>query len=757
MGCLSGAGARSVAICVGVWLSPIGCSGSRPLEDHGAPDAAPRAAPPDGSSPAAAPDASSPAVPPDGSAVPDARSPSAGPDAAQRSDGSPDSGSISPPVPASVPLPIHGAGTQAAASPITLAGACDVDLRPTRTWQGAVGTLAAPGPYRTCAVIGGQAFQTLVVSSDGRRAAGIGAGGQVQVLDARTLASLGTFMRARGGYKAVAISGDGARIATGGGRDGELDVWSVDDHALLVAVDLGTSWPNFDGPVAISTDGGQAAMTTHSTTLVVDLATGTPRVYPNGFDSSGLAFVDGDGKLAVDHYGFSTTGAGYGSVGLLDLESGAFQDLFEDPDFNVLEQTIASADGRTIVTSGDHLRIWDAATGAQRADFVSSSVGVLGISADGSELVTETSDGAGAGNLWMQRRRLSDGSVSDEVSIGPLSIAHLFTGGGMLLATQYPQMNVPILVAFDLAAHRALARACSAAPAAIQGFSQDGSRLLNQPNDLALAFDTSSGEPISPSTSEMLGQVWRQIISPDGRKLAWALLPPHGAAPGPVTAQLADIDEGTTVTLAGQKTVSVPFGPDIAFSADSSKLAVVDGGNQIMDVFDVATTALLGEQAVPFVNGGLFGFTPDGQALRLANQDGEQTVSWQDGSILASWAPPSPPGGGISATSFDGRTVTTTDYGSDGTLYRDEAAIAALVGPEEDCFGANVSFGVGPGGGVAWVGYDCGRPWMSRVGPFVQLLDASTGAELQTIHNAAPSAFSWDGSTFADGDTLWCR
>ena len=201
-------------ICVGLWSSQAGC-GSRLLA-------------------------------PDGSAV------GGRPGSARAADDGPglvpqDAGSGPRPTDGGRWAPLDGSSDSTTASdgaptttpPIAVAGGCDLELQPTRTWEASPGTLAAPGPYRPCAVVGGQAFSTMVVSADGRRAAGIGAGGQVQVLDARSLAPLGTFMRARGAYGAIALSGDGTLFAAGGAGDGELDVWSVDDHVLLAMADLG--------------------------------------------------------------------------------------------------------------------------------------------------------------------------------------------------------------------------------------------------------------------------------------------------------------------------------------------------------------------------------------------------------------------------------------------------------------------------------------------------------------------------------------
>jgi hypothetical protein len=308
----------------------------------------------------------------------------------------------------------------------------------------------------------------------------------------------------------------------------------------------------------------------------------------------------------------------------------------------------------------------------------------------------------------------------------------------------------PILVAADLSARSVLARACSPEHADISGFSQDGKRLLGSPHGSVL--DARAGAAIFPGVDATV-DVGQVILSPDGRNLAWTVLSPAGRdGTGPLNAVLADVDRGTTATLAGQRSVRLPYGGAVAFSADSSKLAVFDEGEEILDVFDVATKTLLAEQALPFSNGFLLGFTPDGQGLRIYSDRAVLLVSWQDGTTRPGW----PPSGGFPSSSVDARTVVAGDQ--DGAaLYRDQALVVSLPIPADPCVGPSWIFRASPGGGVASVSHDCGRPWMSSVGAYLEIFDAATGAELQTIHQEIIPAFSWDGSQFADGDTLWCR
>jgi hypothetical protein len=660
------------------------------------------------------------------------------------------------------PIADAGAGDQDAlpvTPPLVLGGVCDVDLEPARTFGAAAGTLAAPGPYRPCRVVGGQQLQMLVVSADGGRVAGLGAGGQVQVLDGATLAPLATFVRARGAYSAVAISGDGSRIAAGAERDGELDVWSVDDQALLAAVDLGATWPSFGGAVAISVDGAMAAASAGASIVAVEVATGERRTYAAGGRYIGaLAFVNGAGTLAIDGYDFSTVGSGYGTLRLLHPDSGALTTVFGDHSTSTTEQMFASADGRTIVTSGEQVRIWNAAGGTLRAAFTQNgSLQLLGVSADGSELVTSLQTRTPGDPVSLQRRRASDGAVVDQFPVQALSATGWAWGGGLLVAPAGPSLDGLVLIAVDGRAHRVLARACSAAPADIAGLSRDGARAVGRANDLALAFDVQSGLPLLRSTKAMWSQSQTQtvVMSPDGRKVAWALLPDYAGVPppAPVTASIADVDSGATATLSGREAVVVHGWVDMVFSGDSSRLAVLDPASTILDVFDTDAKVLLREQLLPLGNGRLFGFSADGQAVIIQQAAAIETMSWQDGTILASWTPPR---GSVTTASLDGGAALAED-GQTAIIYRDASVVTSFAEPFDGCFAPSILFTFAASGAAMSMTYDCSRPWLSPRGLFTEILDAASGSVMQTLPMAMRPAFSWDGSMFANRDTIWCR
>jgi WD40 repeat protein len=646
----------------------------------------------------------------------------------------------------------HGDGV-AARSPLALGGPCDLTLMPVRAPRPTTGTLDPPGPYRLCDIVGGQSFSSIVASADGGRAAVLGVGGQVQVLDARTLAVAATFTRARGAYTAVAISGDGARIAAGAELDGELDVWSVDDHAFLLAAELGPVWPTFAGAVAMTADGTRAAASSGPDTVVADVATGALRRYAENRTccTSALFFADGDRKLASARHGFGPTGWANGSVALIDLDTGADTLLIQHDDTYGADMLSVSADGSTVLTYRDRVQIWDADSGQERTE-TSEPEGIgyfkpLGLSADGAQMAVLLGDLGRDGNLWFQHRRTSDGAVVDELRLDPLTGVVGWSPAEIL----FGRTASTILTSADARAARVLARACSAPQASIDSLSRDGSRLLTLSGGHADVVDARSGAPIQPLASDPPTHVQTMVLSPDGRRLAWIQFPAGAPPPAPLRVEVAGVDDGARATLLGATPV-YHFGENLAFSADGSRLAVVDGYNKVLDIFDIEGESLISEQplAQPY---SLFGFTEDGDAVRLAREGVIETLRWQDGSVDASWTYPQWAVG----ASFDGRTVVATEMSARSyTVYRDGTAIATFPRPSTGCFGGASGIVIAPGGGTVGSGFSCSRAWTSATVPATSIYETATGALVQTLPGEI-QAFSWDGSRFAEGALIWCR
>jgi WD40 repeat protein len=634
--------------------------------------------------------------------------------------------------------------------PLELDGACTVQVMPDRTLASSAGTLPAPGPYRPCDIIGGQSYSAVVASADGRRVAALGVGGQVQVLDARTLALIGTFARARGAYRAMAISGDGARIAAGDEQDGELDVWSVDDHALLLAADVGAAYPTSGGAVALSADGARAAAGSGNDTVVADVASGALRRYQEMRTccTHALAFADGGRKLASARHGFGSTGSNDGSVALIDVATGAETLLIQHHDIYGGDTIAVSPDGHTVLTTRENVQLWDAATGAQRAELrppEGGTFGVIGISADGASIATLFRDVDDSAGIWFQHRRASDGAVTDEIRLASYGTVLTWSPSDLL----FGHTVGGVLFSVDTRAGRLAGNVCSFPTVDIGGFSRDGSRLFDRSTDHASILDAASGLPLRPINDGPAGLAVT-AMSADGRRLAWVSSPESMGASRRLRVDTLTVDDGGHASFLSA-TAGEHSGVSLAFSGDGARLATFDTTMNAVDVFDVSGASQPVERSLPQAYTRLLGLTEDGSAVRLQRADTVDTFRWQDGVVVASWSFAQ----GIAATSFDAGTIVETGT-STSTVYRDGAPIATLPGTGWDCFGGG-SFGlVSPDGGTVGIGFSCSRSWRSKNGPGTDVYDVATGSFVQRLPNSYP-VFSWDGSRFAQGAVIWCR
>ena len=564
------------------------------------------------------------------------------------------------------------------------------------------------------------------------------------------------FTRERGAYTALAISANGTRVAAGAELDGELDVWSVDDHALLLAADLGPVWPSNGGAVAISADGTRAAASSGPDTVVADVATGAVRRYPEQRTccTGALAFGDGGRKLASARYGFWSAGVGDGNVVLIDLDTGAETPLIQHNDIYGWDKLAVSGDGTTVLTFREHLQIWHAATGQQRLDLTPPEGGwhfePLGLGADGATFAVVTGYPDDHDKLWFEHRRSSDGSVIDQLPFPTFDVTFAWSPADLL----FGRAASAILAVVDPRATAVLARACSAPAVDVGGFSRDGSRLLDRSSGSQHVLDAASGTRIGPAPIDGLTGADELEMSPDGHRLAWTTFPPANADPTVVRVEVAAVDSGARSTLLGA-TPTYHFGGRLAFSADSSRLAALDVYNGIVDVFDVNGARLLAERQLPQPYEQLLGFTDDGGAVRFALDGEVETLAWQDGTVTPGWSYPKP---AMIAASFDSRTVVVLGESASpsNTAYRDGVAIATLPGTGFRCTGGTPFVLMAPGGGTLGLGYGCSRDWTSPTVPGTSFYETTTGAFVQKVPRVYP-ILSWDGNRFADGAVIWCR
>jgi WD40 repeat protein len=648
--------------------------------------------------------------------------------------------------------------------PIGLGMGCDVPLRPVRSLQVVAGTLGTSGPYRPCGALGGQTLQTIRLSGDGLRVAALGAAGEVEVLDARTLATIGTFSRSRGPYNAFALATDGTYLAAGDEADGELDVWRVDDHELLRAADLGKAWSVFGGAVAISADGAMAAASSGPATVILDVATGkTSRsTDQGGCCANALVFVDGGRKVASARYDFWAAGTNDANVALLDLATGVWTPLARRDDIYGQLTLDASADGSTVLTyrRGEAISLWDAATGASRGTMAAPAGpyfdAYFGLSRDGSEVGILVID-ASQTNMRAQRRRFADGAVVDEVRVEANAAIWAWSlDSDVMLVEPGPSADGLRVVALDARRERVLARACGT-PVATGGdavFSQDGSRALARSSDGLVVFDVASGLPLGPGAIAVGQSVGDEALSPDGRRVAWT--PGLKGNETTLRVQLTDVDTGAERTLSATRDASAISSVRVTISPDSRLIAAQDPWNGVLDVFDADTGLLLAQQTLGAGDGWLMGFSADGETVKITREDDIETLSWRDGTVVHDWNVPCV---FMTNASFDTSTmVCLPDDGPIATAYRDEMVLATMPAPDRDCFAAWPFAVLALDGTAVALGTTCGRPWTATVAPHVDIYDTGTGALVQSFPTNEGASLSWDGMMLAfGGNTLWCR
>ena len=652
--------------------------------------------------------------------------------------------------------PAHQDGGLPTTVPVRVS--CDHTLSPQRSMDGTAGTLPAPGPFHPCGVLGGQSFSGLVFSGDGRRVAALGAGGQVQVLDGGTLAPIATLARARGPYESFAISGDGALVAAANQRDGELDVWRVDDHSLLQAVALPPIWSPLPGVVAISPDGALVAVSQGPDTAVIDVAIGrvTQRLPKSGSCcANALRFADGGHKLAVARFDFWAAGTGSANVWIYDLTSGFSANLITHQDIYGWVQLEVSADGTTLLTSGaeEGIVIWNAAAGTRRTNLtppLGVSVDILGLNAAGDGIGLLLSDGSTGGGPWLQWRLSWDFSLVSEVQLnGIVTPWALAPRGGLLVAHTPASGGVRQLVTIDSLTHRALGAACLTPPIDyVRGFSRDGTRLLVESGSLPEVLDLASGLPVGPPLVTARGAT----MSPDGRWVAWAASP--GATSPALVApefQLVEVETGAQRTLRGQQ-MSPTAREMLVFSSDSQRLAALNTYDGTLDVVDVPTGQLLRELGLGTGDASLQGFTDDGLAVRIRHLTGEvEIIGWQDGARTAGGT--LPPG---AVASSDG-TVVVTVSSATATVSREGTPISTMPAVWDACVGGFPVAGLSPDGSLVILNSPCSRPQSStRTWPLTELRYADSGELLQSFP-LRDLLLSWDDRKFVSGAMLWCR
>ena len=645
-------------------------------------------------------------------------------------------------------------GVGAGAPPVpslSAVGACTVDLQVHGALPDAEGTLSAPAPYRPCRLLGGHHYRTVRLSGDGRRVAALTTSGVVLVLDSRTLARLAVLSRNRGAYTTVAVSGDGAIVAAGSDADGEVDVWRVADHTVVRAIDLPPPRPTLGGALALSTDGARVATVAGTSIVVVDVATGATRTLPASRLATALYFIDGDRRLAFA--GGNNWGAGTGStrVDLIDIETGAVETLVQNNDIGGVDQLEVSADGNTVLVFGHAgLFVWDVSTARKSVvpvpDWTGETFGVVGLSADGTEIATSLSGETGG---RFQRRRISDGAVVDEYRIAGISAWRAWSSRERLLVAEvWGDADETRLLAVDTAAPKVLANACAGPPPGTPaGFSDDGKRLVVNGTTGVTVFDVETGAPLEGQIQSGSASSDSLTISPDGRRVAWTT---GDAGMTTITKRVYMADApGGERHLMFQRS-SPNGGLAVLFSPDSRRLAVVDTSDALLSTVDIETGERTNEVRLDGGYAWPLAFTSDGDAVVILDDDHVlRTVRWRDGATVAE----STVVGDYVSGSPSGTVVAFWE--AEAHVYRDGVLLTTMPGIDDFCVGFPYASLSGDGS-VVGLGMGCGRP-LDRQAPHSDIRDTATGALIQHVAGDV-RVFASDASRFAEWDArIWCR
>jgi WD40 repeat protein len=208
--------------------------------------------------------------------------------------------------------------------------------------------------------------------------------GDFRVWDVRTGKEVASFQGHEDEVRSLALSPDGAALASAGG-DGSVRLWSMADRKALRSLKVG----GYGVAVAFSADGKQLGVASESTILICDAATGEVRTSSNFRGRLARRIFSPDLALLATPC--------HQDVDLLDASTGKIRRTLADHHGSASPLAF-SADGKTLavlVSRDDEGRgffteivLWDVATGVERACL--KDVGYcyqLAFGADGKRLV----------------------------------------------------------------------------------------------------------------------------------------------------------------------------------------------------------------------------------------------------------------------------------------------------------------------------------------------------------------------------------
>ncbi len=535
------------------------------------------------------------------------------------------------------------------------------------------GTLAAGYSGGTIRLWDLASHRTIRVTTFGAAPLALAFAGGGKLLEAAAAGAVGTWnLAAQAGItarplsspaqgRAVAISPDGATVATGG-ADGNVRLWNT-----ATGQEAGAPMSSDASPVdavAFSPDGALVASASADGNVQLwstagQQVTGSALI-PNGPDVDALAFSP-DGKLLA-------TGGQDGTARLWSVGSGGQAGAVMVTG-NAVRALTFGAGGTTLAMAENDgaTELWDAVTQAQTGAplAVAGSAGASALAFSPGTDALATGNGNGNIQLW---NAAAFHQPSLPLAVGTVSPAATFSAGGGLLATSDGHGVVRV---WDIASRRPVGGPVpGSGPVTGLALSPDGKTLAVAGNSVQL-WQTATGQRSGaglPAAGDGSGQA--VAFSPDGTLLAtfgasgtarmWNVATQREVG-GPMAA-------GRPGTLAGV----------VTFSPDGKTLATVTAGGQAQ-LWSVATQRQIGTPmaAGPAVT--VAAFSPDGRMLATAGGDGSVRL-WDLASRQQIGSPMTADAQPVYAAAFspDGATLATA--GGDGSVRLWDLATRQQIG-----------------------------------------------------------------------------
>ncbi len=457
--------------------------------------------------------------------------------------------------------------------------------------------------------------------------------------------------------QALAISDDGARVATGS-DDGSVELWATDATAPQPL--LGHAKPV--RALAFSPDGARLVSASEDGTLRLwSVTRAQPPIVLTGHDGVVLSVVfdDSGHRLA--------SASADGSVRLWDGESGAALVALDAHSAEVWSADF-DATGERLASSGFDAvaRLWQVPQRDRRIALVPSPLGAAAFDRAGERIATASDDG---------RARV--------FTLAGEEIAVLAADRGELLAVAISPDGTRVVTGAKSGTAKLWRLDDAAHPIALEGardgvlaarYSPDGRQIALGGGDGIVRVLTGDGAVVRRLEGHG-AKVWGLAFSPDGKQLA------TGGEDN--TLKIWDLASGALVRTIG------PFGGAvnaIAFDSHAKRIAIA-GDDRRLHVYAVADGALLVETLAHNLPVNALAFSRDDQRIVTASSD-RTAIVW-DAASLHPLARLTRHTEGVSAVAYQPGTDYLLSAGGDGALWltdlalerRSPAEISRLVKP----------------------------------------------------------------------------